>query len=325
MSAVISLLMVFLAQATPPGSHENAPARTRANALVKEGSTLLDGGNAAGALEKFLAAYTEYPSPKLYFDIGTAELALDKRLEALQAFETFLLEAFDANPKFFEEAKAAVKDLKTKLGQLRIDCPTSGATVAIDGRLLGITPLRREIWAMPGTHRLTVLYPRHADVSRTIEIVAGQTQTIEQDIGRSLIRWKPAPPETPAVPAPMPPGVSPGPPAAEQPLLISRTDASAAKPWWQYRWYTWTFAGQTILFTAVAIIAGASADSRFDSLHTTCGSTSAGCPESQIDTVKSRAAVANVFWALAGVSAVATGVGLYVESRGTEVSIAWRF
>ena len=93
----------------------------------------------------------------------------------------------------------------------------------------------------------------------------------------------------------------------------------------QKPWYFWTSAAATVLFTGGAVIAGVSANGKYSDLENGCGLTSAGCSESQIDAVKSRATLANVLWLLAGASAIATGVTFYIDSRESGVSVALRF
>jgi hypothetical protein len=313
-SGVAFFLSVLLAQAAAPETLDAAPAKARASALLKEGSALFESGNAAGALEKFSAAYKEYPSPKLYFNIGKADLALDKRVEALAAFESFLSEASDADPAFFAEAKTTVTDLKTKLGEVQLDCPTAGATVLLDEKLLGTTPLHGPVWALPGTHRVTIRAARHANVTLTLEVVAGQQQTIEHDVGPAVIRWKPEPTA---------PAVTRLEDSDKTPLLTS--SPTPAEPGWHRSWYFWTTASMTVLFTASAIVFGASANSQFDTFLNSCAKEPPGCSETAIDIVKSRAHTANVLWGLAGASAIATGAILYFDNREAHVSLAWRY
>ena len=77
--------------------------------------------------------------------------------------------------------------------------------------------------------------------------------------------------------------------------------------------------------TAGAIVAGSSANSGFDNLTNTCGMTTAGCTQAQIGDVEARATLANVLWLLAAVSAAATGVTVYLDSRQAGVSMALKF
>jgi hypothetical protein len=94
--------------------------------------------------------------------------------------------------------------------------------------------------------------------------------------------------------------------------------AEADQGWWLGRKWTWVAAGSTVVFTGAAAIFGARMQSRFDSLHSSCGSASqstVACNKSDIDSVTTLKNTANIFWGLAGAAAVTTGVLFFVEGR----------
>src|SRR5512133_179368 len=109
----VAPLLVFLiaqAAAAPP----SPDARARAQGLLKDGARLYEKGALVPALEKFQAAYAEYPSAKLLFNIGQASRDLGRPVEAMTAFERFLVEDADAPPEMVEEAKRSVAELESK-------------------------------------------------------------------------------------------------------------------------------------------------------------------------------------------------------------------
>jgi len=74
-----------------------------------------------------------------------------------------------------------------------------------------------------------------------------------------------------------------------------------------------------------AVTAGLLAQSKFDSLRSSCGAGNParpGCPQSDIDSVTSRQTMANVFWGLAGAAAETTGVLFYFEGQPVTVAPA---
>jgi hypothetical protein len=82
-------------------------------------------------------------------------------------------------------------------------------------------------------------------------------------------------------------------------------------------------AGSTVVLAVGAVTAGLLAQSKFDSLRSSCGAGNParpGCPQSDIDSVTSRQTMANVFWGLAGAAAVTTGVLFYFEGRPVTVA-----
>ncbi len=312
MTAIVPLVLLLAQAAVPPAA--DALAKSTAQVLLKEGTALYERGDFAGALTKFEAAYGVYPSPKLLFNIGQADRYLGRPVDALEAFERFLALTADAAPDILAEAHQSVADLKTKLGQIEVECSGSGAEVVVDGKTVGASPLAQPIWVTPGRHQIVI--HREGYVPAMVNVAAGETQTIAFAPQRQQI----PPAEAPTVIAI---GTSNATPEGPQGTVAT---PHQEKNWWSGRkWYVWTAAGGTVAFAAGAIVAGLSANSRFNDLQSSCGQTAAGCSESQIDTVKSRAMLTNVLWVLAGASAVATGVSLYVDSREVGVSVALSF
>ena len=89
MHATSLLFLGFLAQVSQPDV--NAQAKAKAQSLLTEGSAFYEKGDYADALERFKAAFAAYDSPKLLFNIGQANVDLGRPVEALEAFEQFLL------------------------------------------------------------------------------------------------------------------------------------------------------------------------------------------------------------------------------------------
>ena len=306
------IFLTLLAQLSPPTADPQAKAK--AQGLLTEGSTLYEKGDYAGALEKFDAAYAAYPSPKLMFNIGQADRDLSRPVEALEAFEKFLAGDTGTSPETTADARKSVAELREKLGQIRVDCETTGAEVNIDGKSVGVTPLPEPIWATPGRHQVTASHASAALAIENVDVTAGSVQTV-------ILQLHPL--AVPVVAASVPqPEAAPESPSNPE-LLTSPAPSAASEGWWLGRKWTWVAAGSTALLAAGAVIAGVAMQSRFDSLDKSCGGgnpSGPACSESDISSVRSREIVANVFWGLAGAAAVTTGVLFYLEGRAVRVS-----
>jgi PEGA domain len=317
------ILLSFLAQISAPATDPQGKAQ--AQRLLTEGSALYEKGDYAGALEKFTAAYAAYPSPKLMFNIGQADRDLSRPVEALDAFGKFLAGDTHSSPETTAEANSAVAELRSQLGQIRIDCETPGAEVSVDGKSVGLAPLPKLIWATPGRHQITASHESATPVLEHVDVTAGSVGTVT---------LRPRPPATPVAAEPVPEPVAepvaesvPAPVAApvaqKLDLPISPELSPVDKGWWLGRKWTWVAAGSTVLLAAGAIAAGVAMQSRFDSLEKSCGSSSgkiSGCSQSDIDSVTSRQITANVLWGLAAAGAATAGVLFYVEGRAVTVS-----
>lgn len=262
------LLVALLAQASAPPA--GAEDKAKAKVLLHEGLDFNRQGHYAEALEKFQAAYAAYPSPKLWFNIGQVERALNHPVEAVEAFQKFLALVPDAEPENKEVAKSAVAEIESKLGRVRIKCETPGAEVVIDGKNVGPVPLPEPLWATPGSHRVTITHVGFAPATENVEVSAGSTALV-------VIRLAPPSPPAEITPPPavteaegaaLPPGTEPWtvPPAPEPtpaevpplpvaapfpatPAALDLTvqpapaqDQSQARPIYK-TWWFWTGAG----------------------------------------------------------------------------------
>jgi hypothetical protein len=302
-------VLVLLAQAAPiPASPQ---AKAKAQVLLKEGASLYEKGNPAGALERFNEAYAEYPSPKLWFNIGQANRDLGRPADAMDALERFLAEARDASAISIGEAEKSMDELRTQLGRLTIECSTAGADIGVDGKPMGVSPIPKPFWVIPGSHQVTA---KHAGATLAIEdvdVTAGSLQTVVMRL-RQLA-------ETHNVTT-----------AARAPTAeLQATSSPAPKPaaedqgWWLGRRWTWVAGGAAAVFTAAAVISGAAMQSRFNSLNGSCGSASkstVACSDSDIGSVSALKNTANAFWGLAGAAAVTAGVLLFIEDRPVGVA-----
>ncbi len=282
-------------------------AKAQAQALLGQGTKLYQEGDVAGALEKFNAAYAAYASPKLMFNIGQANRDLHRPVEALEAFEKFLVGAADAPPEMLADANKSAAELRKKLGRIRIDCEMAGSEVSVDGKSVGLTPLPELVWATPGHHQVTAKHASAAPAIEDVDVTAGSVSTV-------TMRMLPLAAPVVAAPAPVP--------APTLDLQAAPAPSSASEGWWLGRKWTWVAAGSTVLLAAGAITAGVSMQDKFDSLRSSCGAGNParpGCSQSDIDSVSSRQTIANVFWGLTAAAAVTTGVLFFVEGRPVSV------
>jgi len=158
---------------------EDAPAKARAQALLKEGTAAYGRGDYATALDKFTAAYQIFPSPKLWFNIGQANRDLGRPVEAVAAFDRFLDDAGDAPPETLAEARRSALELKAKLGQLQISCKTDGASVSVDGKAAGSTPLGQMVWTTPGRHQVAVQMEGYGPAIEEVVVGPGEVAAVD--------------------------------------------------------------------------------------------------------------------------------------------------
>jgi len=183
LAALLVCVAIAPARAQPaPAPANDAPAKARAQCLLSEGTAAYGRGDYATALEKFTAAYTIFPSPKLWFNIGQANRDLGRPVEAVAAFERFLREAGDAPPETLAEARRSAAELKTKLGQLQVTCATDGAEITVDGKQIGSTPLGEMVWTTPGRHQVAVQHEGFSPAIQDVVVTTGKVATVDFEL-----------------------------------------------------------------------------------------------------------------------------------------------
>lgn len=235
--AALALLTVLaghpafaLAQADDP--------RARAKALTADGRQLYDKGDYEGALQKFQAAFDTFPSAKIQFNVGQAYKGLARDVEAIQAFEEFLAREPDADPAARAEAGRFVAELRKKVAAVDLTCDVDGASVLVDGRLVGTTPIAKPILVAAGPHQIVVQKETSA---------APFVTAIAPERGATVHLWANL-----ASPAGAPP---PSPRLADAALVQpSVVQGTAPRPIYT-RWWFWTAVGVAVIGGSVAAVA----------------------------------------------------------------------
>jgi hypothetical protein len=155
---------------------ESLPAGARADYLY--GRTLFANNDFAGALAKFQQAYSASNDPRLLFNMALCERNLHgyaRARELLQRYE------HDAAARLSADEHAQVDAALTALGELvgtvHVAASESGAAVAVDGRVVGTTPLE-PFYVDLGTHKLTVAKEGFDPVEQVLDVAGGADRTV---------------------------------------------------------------------------------------------------------------------------------------------------
>lgn len=181
---------------------------------------------------------------------------------------------------------AEARKRKSRKGALAIACSVSGATVSIDGKVLGKTPLE-EFALISGTRRLKISKPGHVTYSRSVNIRTGKTlrlkislktEAADDDLGgleleplqsndsdgdldMPLEDLSPSDSGDADLDLSLEPletidAVSPK-DGGQLPATDVGISVTPAKPWWQ-KWYVIAGAGAAVVATTVTVIAASS-------------------------------------------------------------------
>lgn len=188
-----TILVLAVLTLTPESAHAAAPAATeqrdpaeakaRAQKHFERGIAAYKEGRFKDAIDAFLDAHREYPSPTLSFNTARAYEKMGDSTGALRFYREYLRQSPDASDKTAVEASIA--ELEAKLQQRGIQQVTvlsnvEGATVLVDGRPVGITPWTGEI--LPGRHTLALKRDGYQEATSEFELLAHRAADVRLDM-----------------------------------------------------------------------------------------------------------------------------------------------
>ncbi len=168
-----------------PAATEPTPDAVAANDLALK---MVDESRYVEALALFQKAYDLSPSYVILFNIGRMSALTNDPARAIQAYECHVVEGgADVSPERRAEVAAEVARLMLDVGQVRVEVDEPGATIEVDGRRVGKSPLDVAVPLNPGRHRVVARGSRAE--TREIEVQKG---------GSTVVTFELEPPPPPA-------------------------------------------------------------------------------------------------------------------------------
>jgi tetratricopeptide (TPR) repeat protein len=159
-----------------PGSKR---AKDVAQGLVVEGVALHEKKDFQLALDRFIAAYELYPSPKLLLNMAGTLREMGRTSDAADTYQAFI-EAPDTNPEFVGEAKAILNQLDEQLHILVLGTTPRGADVSLDGGpWISVGDKKMMVRLKPGIHMVRSRKQGFALEELTINAFEGEKNTVE--------------------------------------------------------------------------------------------------------------------------------------------------
>ncbi len=143
-------------------------------ALFRKGITAFEAGNDQESLEALSEAWGDTRNYDIAAAIAQTELALGRYRDAAEHLEYGLNHFVPGeSEKTLALMRTAFAEVKQHVAALRVQVGRQGATIELDGRALGISPLPGLTFVDPGTHTLRA---RHGDrqASQRLDVQAGQ-------------------------------------------------------------------------------------------------------------------------------------------------------
>jgi len=246
------------------------------------------------ALAEFERVYELMPDYRVLYNIGQVNIQLGRYARAFGALNEYTTRGGAELPPDRRAAVQADLDLLSgRVARISVSVDQTGAEIALDGTVMGKTPLVEPLIVDVGERTLRVSLPGYVSQSRSLTLAGGD----RRDSSFVLEREAPSPSATPALPAGLTPTQPARPASVPPPTHPSRT------------WIGWSSTGALAAGALVAGALGATAASDLDKLRGTPGAT-----RPELDQARSRAGTRLLVADLLAASAVVCGgVSLYFQ------------
>lgn len=274
----------------------------KAKVQFGQGIDLYNQGKYEQAAVAFETAYELKPSWKILFNLAQAENEQGRYASALKAYTRYLAEGGDEVPaERVAQVKKEIARLNALVGMIHLSCDVEGATVYVDGKRSGETPLTGPLFVDLGEHRVALKSGAEELHSEVVRVKGGQRVELELLLGEE--------PETGELADEAP----------AEPLEEEQEEGGAERVW------TWVALGVGGAAAVGVGITGGMAKSRTGEISKECDGNS--CPPDQRDELDSAGRLvtaANVLTGVAAAGIVAGAVLFFVEPGmgESEVTVA---
>lgn len=180
--AVALLATPLRAQEPPPAPAAPAGAEARreeARQRFQRGVTFFEASAWDAAYAEFLRSRELFPTRSATKNAAVCLRKLKRHDEALELYQSLLREFSDLPAEDRVAAEKAIEELAALVGTIELRGARPGATVIVDGRNRGVTPLLGPLRVSAGTRAVRVLRDGAAPFERSVDVAGGQTQVIE--------------------------------------------------------------------------------------------------------------------------------------------------
>jgi tetratricopeptide (TPR) repeat protein len=154
-------------------------ANARADDLTRKGTDLAKKHRWPEAEAMFRQAWGMKHSYDIGGNLGVAELALGKYREAAEHL-LFGLKSFPANgkPEHRDLIRDSLAQARAEVATLTVEVSVKGATVFVDGRELGVSPLVDETFVDPGKRTIEAKLPGYTSSPTNVDVGKGTAQKV---------------------------------------------------------------------------------------------------------------------------------------------------
>jgi hypothetical protein len=167
---------------TPAPAAAETPDTEDARSHFSDGLKLYKDGDFDAALVQFERAYAIKPNYKVLYNIAQTYFQLREYVEARDDMARYLKEGGSAiDPERQAAASKDLADLEKRVARVTLTVNVAGATVLVDGKKVGTTPLSDPISVSEGQRTISVEAPNRGARQRLIRVAGGEQQALTLD------------------------------------------------------------------------------------------------------------------------------------------------
>jgi hypothetical protein len=195
LSIFVEAAAAWAEPAAPAASATAASDTDEARQHFADGLKLYKDGDFDAALVQFERAYAIKPNYKVLYNIAQTYFQLREYVEARDDMARYLKDGGSAiDPERQAAASKDLADLEKRVAKVTLTVNVVGATVLVDGKKVGTTPLSEPISVSEGQRTISVEAPNRGARERLIRVAGGEQQSLS-------LTFEEAP--SPVVPAPL--------------------------------------------------------------------------------------------------------------------------
>jgi tetratricopeptide (TPR) repeat protein len=183
-TALAAAAILAAAAPRPAAAEDGDLAKVR----FQEGMDLVKAENYPAALAAFEESYKIAPKPGLLYNIAMCQKALFRYVDSIASFRSYL-SAMGAGvkPEMKLAVEQALADMQKLIGTIVIDGAPDGASVFLDDRPVGKTPLE-ELLADPGQHSIRVEREGYKPLRAEVNVASGAGVSVRAQL-RAVAAW----------------------------------------------------------------------------------------------------------------------------------------
>lgn len=193
-TSLIAILVASIAGVVMPSGVRaqqppaNAASAAESRKAYMEGEREARAGRWEAAAERYAQSNGAAPTPQALTGLANAQYQLGRVTDAYHSYDELLKTYGDKLGPAKAQADARLKELASKTGLLELKVGEPGASIAIDGKTFGQSPMAAPVRLAAGPHAVKVTKEGFVAFDKSIDVQGGRTEPVEVTLSREATK-----------------------------------------------------------------------------------------------------------------------------------------